>query len=214
MSTRVRATVLADPAWLATDLERAQRMYGRVGSRVLGTIRWYSASSVLVAPALEPFVHTGEVRDPSLAAVTLDMHPDGRYLDAHSDRVLGGGIERLAEALGTALDAAVTAAASASGAGVRPLWAIAADSVANRMLWAGSATADPERAMRLTHALAEAIGEPMPRPRFEFVGQRPVVRRSSCCLIYEATLPGVEKCASCPRQPPQERARRLGTLLG
>ncbi|EHR49629.1 putative Fe-S protein [Saccharomonospora marina XMU15] len=214
MSTRVRATVLADEEWLAADLERARRLYGRVGARVLGTIRWYSASSVLVAPALEPFVHTGIARDPSLSAVTLDMHPDGRYLDSESDRNLEGGIERLAEALGAALDAAISAAARVSGATARSLWAVATDSVANRMLWAGSATAAPQRAMRLAEALAEAVGGPMPRPRFEFVGERPVVRRCSCCLIYEAELPGVEKCASCPRQPPQQRAQRLRTLLG
>ncbi|MFC4000662.1 (2Fe-2S)-binding protein [Prauserella oleivorans] len=210
--TEVSATVLADPAWLREDLGRAARLYGAVGDRVLGTIRWYSASSVLVAPALEPFVHTGTARDPALDAVVLDVHPDGRYLDAHSERVLGRDTEALGAALARAIGQAVDALATVCGATPQSLWAIAADSIANRLLWAGSAVGDAERAMRLADELGEVIDRPMPRPRFADVGGRPVVRRTSCCLIYE--IPGGQKCASCPRQTPAERERRLRSLLG
>ncbi|PXY28325.1 (2Fe-2S)-binding protein [Prauserella muralis] len=208
----VSATVLADEAWLAEDLGRARRLYGEASDRVLGTIRWYSASSVLVAPALEPLVHTGTARDPSLDAVVFDMMPDGRYLDARSERVLGRDVAALGERLGEAVGTAVDAIAAVSGATARSLWAVAVDSIANRLLWAGSAVGDPARAMRLAETLGEALGPGVPRPRFVHVGRRPVVRRASCCLIYEAT--GGDKCASCPRQTPAEREERLRLLLG
>ncbi|WP_157577222.1 (2Fe-2S)-binding protein, partial [Saccharomonospora iraqiensis] len=212
------ATVLADPTWLAEDLVRAERLYGRAGDRVLGTIRWYSASSVLVAPALEPWAHTGVARDPALDAVTLDMHPNGRFLDARSDATLGSDTADLGAALARALDPVVAALAGVSGAPARALWAVAVDSVANRLLWAGSAVGTPdqarERAGDLVREVSAALGRSsassvttVPRPRFETVGGRVVVRRSSCCLIYRA--PGVAgggtdaaKCVSCPRQTP------------
>ncbi|ASR34747.1 Fe-S oxidoreductase [Prauserella marina] len=215
MSTEVPATVLADETWLRADLGRAANLYGRAEPKVLGTIRWYSASSVLVAPALEPFLHSGIVLDPSLESVLLTMHPDGRYLDARATRTLGdSGLSALGTALGEALEPAVTAAASVCGATPRSLWAIALDSVANRLLWAGSALGSTESAMELAAPLAEAIGHGVPLPRFTMAGgnaDRPVVRRASCCLIYHA---GSEKCTSCPRQTPAERQRRLRALLG
>ncbi|PRX48382.1 ferric iron reductase protein FhuF [Prauserella shujinwangii] len=212
MTRPVPATVLADESWLREDLDRAARLYGRASGRVLGTIRWYSASSVLVAPALESLVHTGIALDPALESVTLDLHPDGRYVDAHSRRPLGRDVTQLGAALGAALTAAVTAGAAVSGATERSLWAIAADSIANRLLWAASAAGDEERGMRLAEEIGDAVGSRLPRPRFVRVGAKPVVRRASCCLIYEAT--GGEKCASCPRQTPAERTRRLELLLG
>ncbi|WP_199430326.1 (2Fe-2S)-binding protein [Qaidamihabitans albus] len=212
MTRAVPATVLADHAWLREDLDRATRLYGRASPRVLGTIRWYSASSVLVAPPLESLVHTGVALDPALGAITFDMYPDGRYVDARSRRALDGDVAALGAALGTALEAAVEAIATVTGAPSRALWAVAGDSVANRLLWAGSAVGDPGRAMRLAAEIAEAIGPRLPRPRFVHVGRKPVVRRASCCLIYEAT--GGEKCASCPRQTPAEREHRLHQLLG
>lgn len=214
MTESVPATTLTDRTWLADDLIRAQHLYGPAPDRVLGTIRWYSASSVLVAPALEPLVLDGAARDPALHAVTFDMHPDGRYVDAHSDRILGADLSTLAVALGTALQAAVTAIADVSGAPHRSLWAIAADSIANRILWAGSAAGDTGRAAQLAQTLIRETGHGMPHPRFVLVGNRPVLRRSSCCLIYQTPLEASEKCVSCPRQTPAERARRLHDLLG
>jgi len=213
--TEVPATVLADRAWLREDLRRSATLYGRAGDRVLGTIRWYSASSMLVAPALEPWVHTGVARDPALDAVVLDVHGDGRILDARSVRTLEGGLAALADAFATALGAVVTAMAEVSGASERSLWAIAADSIGNRLLWAGTALGRGDEAVRLAGELGEAVaaaGAPMPRPLFTDVGGTPVVRRTSCCLIYE--IPGGQKCTSCPKQTPDERTRRLRNLLG
>jgi hypothetical protein len=52
----------------------------------------------------------------------------------------------------------------------------------------------------------------MPVPRYVSVHGTRVVRRASCCLIYEA--PGERKCVSCPRQHPSERRLRLEAQLG
>ncbi|QFU87456.1 (2Fe-2S)-binding protein [Amycolatopsis sp. YIM 10] len=201
--TAVKASVLADPDWLHEDLKTAERMYGRTaGPRVLGTVRWYSASSVIVAPSTES-LFTGKIADPSLDAVTLNMQPDGRYIDARSDRVLDGGILELGQAMHTMLATVIPPMSEACGAAENALWAIATDSIANRLLWSGAA----ERAVELAGQLAEAIGPHLPRPRFTQVGRNTIVKRASCCLIYE--IPRADKCASCPRQTPEERAARL-----
>ncbi|GAA1240405.1 (2Fe-2S)-binding protein [Prauserella halophila] len=213
--TELAASVLADRTWLREDLRRAAGLYGAAGERVLGTIRWYSSSSMLVAPALEALVHTGTATDPSLDAVLLDVHHDGRILDARSVRPLDGGLDRLAAAFASSLGAATEAIADVSGATQRSLWAIAADSIGNRLLWAGSRLSATEDAMRLAGELGDGIaaaGAPMPRPLFTEVGGTPVVRRTSCCLIYD--IPGGQKCTSCPKQTPEERTRRLRSLLG
>src|SRR5699024_7646563 len=71
------ATVLTDPEWLSRDLERAARMYPPAADRILGTIRWYSISSVLVGASLEPLVRLGTAMEPTLEAVTLDISAQG-----------------------------------------------------------------------------------------------------------------------------------------
>ncbi|MGW9308218.1 Fe-S oxidoreductase [Saccharomonospora azurea] len=219
------ATALADPAWVTEDLHRARRLHGPASPTVLGTIRWYSASSVLVAPALEPWVHTGAARDPALESVTFDVTADGRFLDARSSRALDGDAAELGAALVPAVDSAVTAFAHASGAAPRALWAVAVDSIANRLLWAASTVGRADTAPRLADALADqmeraaralprCVWQGSPRPRFTTVGHRLVLRRSSCCLLYEAPRTRDDKCVSCPRQTPAERERRQRLLLG
>ncbi|CAM2893251.1 hypothetical protein SAXI111661_06975 [Saccharomonospora xinjiangensis] len=219
------ATALADPAWVAEDLRRARHLHGSASPTVLSTIRWYSASSVLVAPALEPWVHIGVARDPALEAVTLDVTADGRFLDAHSARTLRGGVADLGTALAVTVNAAVTAFAHAGGASPRALWAVAVDSIANRLLWTAATAGKPDSAPLLADELADhmkhaAGGLPgcvwngSPLPRFVTVGDRLVVRRSSCCLLYEAPTSQADKCASCPRQTPAQREQRLRLLLG
>ncbi|GAA4530810.1 (2Fe-2S)-binding protein [Amycolatopsis samaneae] len=201
------ATLLADPAWVRARIGGAAKLYGCARPEVLGTIWWYSLSSVLVAPSLESLIATGVAVDPSLDAVSLDMVADGRFLGARSSRPLSSDPDVLGAAFSVALETAIRTIASVSGANPRALGAIATDSIGNRLLW----TSDPERAMDLAAPLVSAIGLGMPRPRFVRVGRTPVVRRSSCCLIYEAGNP---KCTSCPRQPPAERDRRLRAALG
>jgi hypothetical protein len=199
--TTVAATSLTDPVWLRSQIGLAARRYGCAPVAVLGTIWWYSASSVLVAPALESLAETGRGTDPALDAVTLDIAADGRLLGGRAERPFTGGPAALGQAMGEALEAAIATIETVTGARRPALRAIATDSVANRLLWAGS----PELAEPLLAATA------LPRPRFTEVGPNLVVRRASCCLIYQAGQP---KCVSCPRQPPVERTRRLETALG
>ncbi|MDQ0376729.1 (2Fe-2S)-binding protein [Amycolatopsis thermophila] len=210
--TAVPATAITDRDWLREQLRRAAVLYGGGGPVVIGTIWWYSVSAVLVTPALDPLVATGRARDPALEAVTLDVIPDGRVLDARSSRPLGSDVAVIGEALAGALDAGIEAVAEVSGAGTRALCAIATDSIANVLLWAGKAAGDPARGVELAGPVVDAVGDHLPRPRFVEIGSTPVVRRASCCLIYRTGHH--EKCVSCPRQTPAERLHRLRLAFG
>ncbi|MEV7549833.1 (2Fe-2S)-binding protein [Amycolatopsis sp. NPDC089917] len=201
------ATLLADAAWVSARIGGAAKLYGCSRPEVLGTIWWYSLSSVLVAPSVESLVRDGSPLDPSLDAVTIDLVPDGRFTGARSSRVLSGGIAELGEAFAATLGTAIGTISDVTGANPRALGAIATDSIGNRLLWTG----DTERAITLAAPLVAAIGLGMPEPRFSRIGRNTVVRRASCCLIYEAGNP---KCTSCPRQTPEERDRRLRSALG
>jgi hypothetical protein len=188
----VAAAEINDAGWLRAQLDAAAARY-RLGRRpTLGVIWWYSTSSVLLGVAAGGM-------DPGLDRVTLYLTPDGLVLDARSAVALPDP-GRLGARLADTLSASISSVAAESGAPRRALWAIATDSLANRMLWAGGAPADARR-------LAAAVGGALPVPRFVSVRGRPVVRRASCCLIYHVS--GIEKCTSCPRQTPEERYRRL-----
>ncbi|WP_436501392.1 (2Fe-2S)-binding protein [Actinokineospora sp. HUAS TT18] len=190
----VPVAAIQDPEWLTAQLAAAGTRFRTADQVVTGVLWWYSASSVLLGPTVESLLGTGRALDP--AAVTLYLHPDGRLLDARGSAECADPGPRLRRLL----SAAITTVATLSGASPRALWAIATDSLANRVLWAGGG---PEDAVKL----ASEIGQELPRPRFVDVGGRTVVRRASCCLVYET--PGADKCVSCPRQLPADRLRRL-----
>ncbi|WP_141134714.1 (2Fe-2S)-binding protein [Haloechinothrix alba] len=212
-SLPVPAERLTDPDWIAGRVELAASLYGRASDAVLATVSWYSASSVLLAPAIESLVLHGSALDPSLDAVTLHVRPDGRFTGARSARMCPtAGLEGLGARFADAIGAVVERFSATSGARSRALWAIAADSIANRLLWAGQAAGDVHRATALAAPLAEAIGTDLPRPRYTEIGPHRVVRRVSCCLIDRAT--GGEKCVSCPNQHPDVRDRRIRRALG
>lgn len=185
--------------WVEARIREAGRMYRCDDLPVLGVLWWYSVSSVLVAPTVESLLVTGTALDPG--RVTLFLTPDGRALAARSDAVC----DEPGPALAGVIDRCAAAIAEVTGARERALWAIAGDSLANRALWAGH---PGESAV----ALAAAIGPRLPVPRFASVAGQQVVRRNSCCLVYRATT--AAKCASCPRQTPAERARRVREQLG
>jgi hypothetical protein len=198
----VPGSSITDPAWLRAQLDAAARRYRFDRRPALGVLWWYSASVVLLGPPVEAGA------DPALDSLTLYLHPDGRILDARSDSVLGNDgndIVELGHRLEETLSRCIEAIVRQSGASPRALWAIATDSLANRVLWAGGSAAVASR-------WARAIGSALPAPRYVEVAGRPVVRRASCCLIYQA--PGVDKCTSCPRQSPERRRRRLEAALG
>lgn len=195
----VPAAAVTDPGWLATQLDANARRFRMPGRPANGVLWWYSASSVLLGPPVETYVRGGPAADPALTSLTLFLHPDGRVLDARAGATVDRG--ELPKRLSAVLETCVDAVAAASGASVPALWAIATDSLANRVLLAGGS---PDIALEL------ASDPRLPRPRYVDVAGRHVVRRASCCLIYEA--PGQQKCVSCPRQHPDERLRRLRSL--
>ncbi|MFL6144414.1 MAG: (2Fe-2S)-binding protein [Labedaea sp.] len=190
--TAVAAAEITDAGWLGAQLDAAAARYRLDRRQTLGVIWWYSTSSVLLGVAAGGM-------DPALDRVTLYLKPDGLVLDARSAGALPD-TGKLGRRLADALAASISSVATESGAPQRALWAIATDSLANRVLWAGGGPGDARR-------LAAAVGAALPVPRFDSVHDRPVVRRASCCLIYHVS--GIEKCASCPRQTPEERLRRL-----
>jgi len=189
----VPATCVEDSSWLAAQFGLAARLYSRATRPVLGVLWWYSASTVLLGPAV-----AGE--DPALKAITLTLHTDGRLVDARSSAFDGEMGPRLRETL----ISAISSVSAVSGARARTLWAITTDSLANRLLWAGKSTQ--------AVALASAVGPELPVPRYVEVGGRQFVRRVSCCLIYQGT--STTKCVSCPRQTPETRLNRLAQQVG
>jgi hypothetical protein len=198
----VPASVLADPGWTAELLELRARQLGSADRRVQATVWWYSASLVLVTPALAGLV-TGTPLSARLADTTMAFLPGGRPVAATSSAP-GGDV---AVELRASLVAVVAAVSEAGRMRERPLWGIASDSLANQLLALGRAVGDVPRTTGLAAPLAAAIGAPLPVPRYVDVGAARFTRRGSCCLMDR--LPGGSLCTSCPRRPPEERRALL-----
>jgi ferric iron reductase protein FhuF len=122
----------------------------------------------------------------------------------------GGSGPDLAGDLRTTIAAVVAAVAAAGQVRERPLWAIATDSLANRLLAVGRAVGDVDAATALAGPLAAAIGAPLPSPRYVDVAGVRFTRRASCCLLYR--VPHEVLCTSCPRRGPEERRVLLADL--
>lgn len=207
-----------DPEWLDTQIALQATRWPTVDRRVLATLWWYSISQVFLTPTVASLFVTGRALSPRPEDVELHWLPDGRVFTARSTAVLDGGraVESVAAALRESFEIAIPAVARAGAKRERPLWAIATDSLANRLLSLGRACAEVGRATALASTLAELIGPPMPAPRYVDVDRRPpgkgqvrFVRRGSCCLVY--LEPGEAKCVSCPRLPPAGRTALLRT---
>jgi ferric iron reductase protein FhuF len=194
----VPAPDLADPARVA----RLIGARGRAVDRVTATVWWYSASIVLLTPALAGLV-TGVALSGRLADTSLAFRADGLPVAAVSS---GSGDDVAAE-LRETLGAAVAAVAAAGRLRERPLWAIATDSIANQLLALGRALGDVPAATAHAAPLAAAIGAPLPVPRYVDVAGARFTQRASCCLMVE--LPGGALCTSCPRRDPAERRALL-----
>jgi ferric iron reductase protein FhuF len=198
----VPATSLADAEWTSEVLARRARRLGTRDRRVLATVWWYSASSVLITPALAGLA-TGVPLSARLADISLSVAVDGLPIAATA-RAPGGD---LGSDLRTTLAAAIDAVAEAGRLRPRPLWAIATDSIAGRLLDLGRALGDVPAGTALAGPLAGAVGAPLPAPRYVDVGRARFVRRVSCCLIDRT--PHGSLCTSCPRRPPDERQALL-----
>ncbi|TKJ18278.1 (2Fe-2S)-binding protein [Blastococcus sp. CCUG 61487] len=220
-ATAVPVTAIDDPAWLDRQLALRGQRWRTDDRRVLATLWWYSVSNWFQVPAIASLVATGRALSPLPDDVAVHWLPDSRVTGGTSSRVLEGPdpVLTLAAALRQALERVVPPVAAAGGMKERPLWAIAADSTANRFLWAGRAIGDETRAAELAQRVAEAVGPPLPRVRWIDVvpmddgqdrpdlGEHRFLRRASCCLLYEA--PGQGRCGACPGRTPQERLVRL-----
>lgn len=196
---QIPGPLLADPAWTA-QLLRA-RDPGAVHRRTVATVWWYSLSSVLLIPPLTGLV-TGRPVSARLGDTTVVLS-GVQPVSAFSEAAGGDTAAELRESLG----AVVAAVAEAGQVGRRSLWAIATDSLANRLLDLGRAVGDVAGVTALAGPLAAAVGPLLPAPRYVDIGGTRFVRRASCCLIYET--PYGSLCTSCPRRPPAERQALL-----
>ena len=194
----VPATVLADPEWTAELLAARAPRQGTGDRRVLATVWWYSASSVLLTPSLAGLV-TGVPLSARLADTSIFLFSGGLPVAA----VAAAPGNDLAGELRESLAAGIAAVAEAGRMRERPLWAIATDSVANRLLALGRALGDVPAATALAAPLGAAVGAPLPVPRYVDVDGARFTRRASCCLLYR--VPHEPMCTSCPRRPPTER---------
>jgi ferric iron reductase protein FhuF len=185
----------ADPVWTAQVLDARTPRRGPADRRAVATVWWYSVSTVLVGPPLAGLV-AGVPLSARLADLSVALLPGLAPIAA----VAPGGATDPAGDLRGSLGAVIAAVAEAGGVRERPLWAVATDALANRL---GRATGHPSADTALAGPLAEAIGAPLPPPRYEDVGGARFTRRASCCLLYR--LPSGSLCTSCPRRPPAER---------
>jgi ferric iron reductase protein FhuF len=197
----VPAALLAEPYRVAGLIEA--RTPPRVADRrVAATVWWYSASTVLLTPALAGLT-TGLPLSGRLADTSMVFRADGLPVAAVSSATGDDVAGELRETLAVA----VAAVAVAGRMRERSLWAIATDSIANQLLALGRALGDVPAATAHAAPLAAAIGSPLPVPRYEDVEGARFTRRASCCLMLE--LPGGALCTSCPRRTPADRLALL-----
>jgi ferric iron reductase protein FhuF len=202
------ATVILDPGWLAEQVRLRGEIWGIGDQRTLGTLWWYSASTMLVRPGVLAAVTNGSWLSPRLEHLVIHHRPDSRFSGAHGTELLpAGGLDAFAAGLRSTL-ATVIGLLGSYVPRPRPLWAIATDAIAGQFLWAGQRTGAPERATAQAARLVAAIGAPMPPPRFtrevpSWVAESggaaaPLrLRRTSCCLLYR--VPAQAPCGDCPR---------------
>ncbi|MGY2067185.1 (2Fe-2S)-binding protein [Blastococcus sp. SYSU DS0619] len=194
----VPAEQLADPRRLG-ELLAARAARQRAGDlRVHATVWWYSASAVLLAPVLAGLA-AGRPLSARPADTTVHLGPGGLPVAAVSAAAGGDPAAGVRECL----EVFVPALAEAGRMRQRPLWGIAADSLANGLLALGRALGDVPAVTALAAPLAAAVGFPLPGPRYVDVAGARFTARVSCCLVDR--LPYGPTCASCPRRPPAER---------
>ena len=198
-SRPVPATALVDEAWTAELLELRALTARTEDRRVLATLWWYSASLVLVGPALAGLV-TGRPLSARLADTTLHLVGDLPWA-ATSGAAAGDVAADVPADLGESLAAVVAVVARVGGVREAPLRAIATDALANKLLALGRARGDVAAVTSLAGPVARAAG--LPAPRYVEAGGQVFTRRVSCCLAWR--VPHEAVCTSCPRRDPAER---------
>jgi len=197
-TTPVAVRDLADRDRLAGLVAAHAALYPHASVGVVTTIWWYLASAVLAGPPA-----AGALAGVPLSADAgdLDLHvgPAGMPAAAVSRRL---GPDDAGPALGATFGLLVDGLCAVGGLRPRPLWALAADSLATRLLALGRAQGRLARATTLARELVASTGAPVPLPRFVDVAGARFLVRSSCCLLYRA---GGDLCTSCPRRPADQR---------
>jgi hypothetical protein len=209
---QLAASRLTDRDWLAEQIRLRAQSWNTDDQHVLATLWWYSTSAVLLHPSLVSLALTGHSFSPRLDDLVLHQTPASRFRGAHSTAVLGGGLDHLAAELRTSLATAIDAVAAFTKGRPAPLWAIATDAIAGRLLWAGRSTGRLEHATALAADLAARIGPPLPRPRYTDIAvgadYRRLVYRNSCCLLYR--VPTETMCSDCPRRVGLDHSLGIG----
>lgn len=205
--------LLTDETWLSARVEQTARQFGTTDRRTSATLWWYSAGVVLLGPAVHQLVRSGDGADLSPASLRFTLRFNGYLERVIPAGPLTGGAAGLGRHLDEVLAAVIEPLARTGQATERSLWAIAADSLASRVLAETAVTpGGTDRAPSLATAIAEGAERLRPRPRFQDVRggpggpERRYVRRGSCCLLYRVP-DGL--CISCPKQTPADRLERL-----
>ena len=199
--TLVPGAMLADVGWLGERVTQLGRSWD-CDRRVAGTLWWYMAVSTLLRDPVAALTRGSTAPDPSLARMTCTLRADGG-LDDVAFTSTAESIDAAGAALRGNWQAVLPALAQVSGASQQSLWAVASDALGNHALAAGRRDVALE--------LARVIGPELPPPRFVEVSGRAFVRRTSCCLIFETGR--ADKCISCPRWTPEQRAGLLGAQV-
>jgi ferric iron reductase protein FhuF len=202
--TEVRATALHEPAWVAEQLRLRGEQWRVDDIRTLATLWWFNASVALMHPSVLSIAAGGPLLSPRLEHVVLHVRDGGRLSGSHSDEAMPGrDLNAFAAALQDMLATAIEQLRPFVPR-VRPLWAIATDSFAERLAWAGQRTGRSSELAQIAMRIVRAVGDPMPLPRFvedEWgPAGRMLARRISCCLLYR--VPRESACANCPRRGP------------
>ncbi|MBI9000152.1 (2Fe-2S)-binding protein [Corynebacterium sp. CCM 9185] len=248
-SRTMTVTDLAEPAVIERAVAAAAEIFGIDDPRHAGQLWWFSAVNSLVSPAVTMMVEYDRVPDLDLATGRVFLRdpvdrcddPGAGYWIGFTPEVFSTGSEethrRAGEGFSRSVGPVVSVLSRVAGIKPAPLWAVAADGLAQAAVEAGNEAFDPylgvRVASRLVSGLAAATpaGVVVPAPRFFDIvdgtvtptdmdavsaEEEPdevhtVVKRASCCMVYRSPSSG--KCLSCPRQDPAERERKLIAAL-